>query len=95
MAKSLHDSLAEENLKSTSTIGTLRWEVELEVVIDKATVQASFSSEDCICQIELWFFFFPDPMFKAPIIVYRYLVQLLKSYTLSVSVLMCKKKVRV
>lgn len=94
MAKSLHDSLAEENLKSTSTIGILRWEVELEVVIDKATVQASFSSEDCICQIELCFFF-PDPMFKAPIIVYRYLVQLLKSYTLSVSILMCKEKVRV
>lgn len=50
MTKSQHGSLSEENLKSTSTIGILRWEVELEVVIDKVTARASFSSEDCICQ---------------------------------------------
>lgn len=94
MTKSLYGSLSEENLKSTSTIGILRWRVELEVVIDKVTVRAFFSSEDCTCQ-DWVVFFFPDPMFKAPIIVYHYLAQLLKSYTLSFSVLVCKKKVRV
>lgn len=68
MTKSLYGSLSEENLKSTSTIGILRWKVELEVVIDKVTVRAFFSSEDCTCQDWVVFFFFLIPCLKPPLL---------------------------
>lgn len=67
MTKSLYGSLSEENLKSTSTTCILRWEVELEVVIDKVTVRAFFSSEDCTCQ-DWVVFFLLIPCLKPPLL---------------------------